>query len=140
MRTRAAIACLVASVAMSGIARGGDVAAPAPAAAGASEAAMPASGCPGRWCIKSFIAREATASRSALLRRAPPGALAYGHRLDDAVADDYRDAASLLQRLEALGTLRFATLWRGRDRALVVGIQDGGYVGVSLDDTSDDVE
>ena len=100
-------------------------------------APAPVSEYPRKWCIETWMNSRPGRIRASTSRRAPPAALT--HRSDVTVdveepPVDYTDRTSLISRLKALRHLKFATLWQGRDRALVVGVQDGGYIGVSLDD------
>jgi hypothetical protein len=101
------------------------------------------SGYPKSWCIKSWLAARPGSRRTSATTRPPPSVGSYRSetplRVDDGPID-YSDRTSLISRLKALRHAKFATLWRSRDRALVLGIQDGGYIGVSLDDprTDDD--
>lgn len=134
MRARATIIPLVSLVLGVHLARAED---PLPAPASES---MPASSYPDEWCIRSYVSRAAIRSVATRPRGTPPPAELYrpaSAPVEDPVPGANVDRASLLQRLKELKSLRFATLWRGRDRAVVLGIQDGGYLGFSLDDTTD---
>jgi hypothetical protein len=46
----------------------------------------------------------------------------------------YLDRSSVFKRLMEIRSLRLMTLWQGRDTALVFGVDDSGYLGVSLDE------
>lgn len=95
-----------------------------------------------RWCILTFI----TESRD-LRRPDDPDYDDPYYRVLNAgfasppyrsLAHDYpehADQPSPIDRLMALRRLRLMTLWRGRDSALVLGLNESGYFGVRLDDT-----
>ena len=94
---------------------------------------------PEAWCIRTYLSRSA---RPIPVSRAAPPAperlsrLTSGTGLSDApiASASYTDRSSLLERLRAFRSTPLATLWRGRDTALVLRIQDGGYFGISLAD------
>ncbi len=91
---------------------------------------------PERWCILTFIAENRPATvgshaRSALAYASHPSA-AQGPWAADEPA--YTDSSSLYHRLMSLRSVNLMTLWRGRDSALVVGINSDGLLGISLDE------
>ncbi len=98
---------------------------------------------PEAWCIETFLK---TSSRTATVsRRAPPTldrpvSIAINPVVSEAsiAATAYTDRSSLIERLKALKSRPVATLWRGRETALVLRVQDGGYFGVSIDDRRTD--
>ncbi len=100
---------------------------------------------PRAWCIKTYL--DANSRNAVVTRLAPPsldrsaGATSTGFAAGEPiVTTTYSDQSSLLERLRALKARPFATLWRGRDTALVLRIQDGGYFGVSIADTRTDAD
>ena len=95
---------------------------------------------PAEWCITTFLDERRQASPIPVTRRAAPslGSTAYPASLEaDAALTNASDSASLMNRLLELNTNRLMTLWQGRSRSLVVGVQKGGYLGVSLDEDDD---
>ena len=93
---------------------------------------------PKRWCILTYVEN----SRQFRTTADPALSFYYPSWLDqqalptdpvgDTPFDD--DRTSLLSRLEALTSMRLMTLWRGRENALVIGLNRSGYLGISLDD------
>ena len=109
------------------------------------DTATTASYYPRAWCIKTYL--DVNSRKAVVTRLAPPsldrssGVPTTGFAADaPIVTTAYTDQSSLLERLRALKARPFATLWRGRDTALVLRIQDGGYFGVSIDDTRTDAD
>lgn len=96
---------------------------------------------PDRWCIETFIAesrriRPAGAARS---RTLVPYAFSPSSA-DELLAGadpEFVDSSSLYNRLKALSKLRLMTLWRGRDSALVVALNESGILGLTLDEAAE---
>lgn len=102
---------------------------------------VPVSGYPERWCIKTYVSEIRSQADAPITRRATSASLNYRYvpiQLEEEIPEEFDDRSSLLERLKALKNVRLATLWQGRNRSLVVGVQDGGYLGVSLDNPGDD--
>ena len=90
---------------------------------------------PDRWCITTFIdrSRKIPVHRTSGIRTAETWAASTP--VFPAVSyAAYSGNSSLANRLLALRTLRIATLWRGRQQALVFGVNESGYLGVRLDE------
>lgn len=94
---------------------------------------------PARWCIEHFLARTHRSARAGLpIRRSSPAAagplsLTYAA---DSVPAPYFAPDSLINRLIEHRSWRMATLWTDRHRALYFGIDEHGYLGVSLGEAS----
>lgn len=86
----------------------------------------------GRWCIATFLA-NANSDRPHPNLSSHRSPLRLSRRVDVA-QPNYSDQSSLLSRLKGLRNFRLATLWRGRDSALVLTVIDDAYVGVRLDE------
>ena len=103
---------------------------------------------PKAWCIETFLTKL---QRPAGVRRPAPTAidrsvhrtsntLTFDEPTADLAATAYTDRSSLSERLKSLKSRPLATLWRGRETALVLRMQNGGYFGVSIDDTRYDAD
>ena len=100
---------------------------------------------PRAWCIRTYLNRSARPVP--VSRLAPPAPERLPRLTSDAGLSDapiaaaaYTDQSSLLERLRAFRSTPLATLWRGRETALVLRIQDGGYFGISLADLRTDAD
>lgn len=105
------------------------------------ETSLPVSGYPERWCIRTYVSEVRSQASVPIARTATSQSLNYRYipmQLKDEIPEEFDDRSSLLERLKALKNVRLATLWQGRNRSLVVGVQDGGYLGVSLDNPDND--
>lgn len=93
---------------------------------------------PKRWCILTYVenSRQFRASTDPELSFYFPSWLDQQALPTDPVGHTPfdEDRTSLLSRLEALTSIRLMTLWRGRENALVIGLNRSGYLGISLDD------
>ena len=145
MRKHIAITCLSALLGFSQTATADAQDDPRVDAASRDETAATDAYYPRAWCIKTFLNTNSRATT--VTRLAPPSldrsrSLATnGFAADAPIVDTaYVDQSSLMERLRALKARPFATLWRGRDTALVLRIQDGGYFGVSVDDKRTDAD
>ncbi|MEM9404164.1 MAG: hypothetical protein AAGA44_16975 [Pseudomonadota bacterium] len=103
---------------------------------------------PDAWCIDSFLA--AAQQPANIARRAKPsldstpGIVRRTSTLNAPAPDlssaVYADRSSFMERLRSLKSRPLATLWRGQDTALVLRVQNGGYFGISIDDTRYDAD
>jgi len=95
---------------------------------------------PSRWCIEDFLARNRsnhpTRSRSVTY---PATASGYfdGEDIEAVPARSSRWSETLIGRIIEQRSLRFATLWTGRDSVLYLGLDDHGTLGVSLGERVD---
>ena len=87
----------------------------------------------GRWCIETFLAKE-KAERSSEAHGSRVLSTYRPLRHGTVAEPTYSDQSSLLSRLKGLRNFRLATLWRGKDSALVLTVIDDAYVGVRLDE------
>lgn len=87
----------------------------------------------GRWCIATFLANKKDTPRHSI-RTSRPSAHSSRLRHASVAQPYYSDQSSLSSRLKGLRNFRLATLWRGRDSALVLTVIDDAYVGVRLDE------
>ena len=86
---------------------------------------------PDRWCVKTFV----RSNRGDLPDRQSSAFIpGDGSYLLPTNSPLYSNDSSLASRLIALRTMRLATLWRGRNQALVVGLSKSGYLGIRLDE------
>ena len=100
---------------------------------------------PKAWCIRTYLSNSA---RPIPVSRVAPPAPERLSRLTSTLdhaeapiaASSYSDRSSLLERLRAFRSTPLATLWRGRDTALVLRVQDGGYFGISVADLRTDAD
>lgn len=103
---------------------------------------------PDAWCIDSFLAAAQRPANTAGRAKPPldsmPGMVRRTSTLGAPAADlssaVYTDRSSLMERLRSLKSRPLATLWRGQDTALVLRVQNGGYFGISVDDTRYDAD
>ncbi len=114
---------------------------------------------PDRWCLKqspthrrrmAAIALQPSSRRSyrsmgGAPGHNPPSAMTLSARATATTADELRldtsgNDQSLLDRIRSIDSHRLATLWRGKERALFVGLQSGRYFGVSLERKDADAE
>lgn len=103
--------------------------APERGAAEANPQAMTVRGYPARWRLESH----------AIVRPPRPIASTPRRRNQPADIDDATNSRrTLAEYLRAIEGRRLLTLWRGQNRSLVVGFQNGGYFGVSLGITPKD--
>lgn len=102
---------------------------------------VPASAYPERWCIKTFL-NERRQDQPVLVSRLPaPGHAVYTSAdllVTDVASAGAADSASLMNRLRNLHADSLMTLWKGRSRSLVLGVQKGGYLGVRMDEEADE--
>lgn len=84
-----------------------------------------------RWSIPAFVRDSARHSAvGAPLRYVPA---AHTTRWYSSSSPTYTDTSAPMNRIKALKKLRVATLWRGRNSSLVLGLVDQRYFGVRLD-------
>ena len=98
---------------------------------------------PKAWCIRTYLsnsARPIPVSRVAAPERLSRLTSTLDHAEAPIAASSYSDRSSLLERLRAFRSTPLATLWRGRDTALVLRVQDGGYFGISVADLRADAD
>ena len=140
MRKHIAISCLGALLGLTQTATADVNEDPNVDSASRDNATATASYYPRAWCIKTYL--DANSRNAVVTRLAPPSLDRSASAASSGIAADqqfattaYTDQSSLIERLRSLKARPFATLWRGRDTALVLRIQDGGYFGVSVDDT-----
>lgn len=88
-----------------------------------------------RWCILTFIRQSQRRNHAPV--RLPAGAAYLAgstsvYRMMNQPA--YSGATSFFSRLNTARGIRLATLWKGRESSLVLGVDNDGYLGFRLDD------
>lgn len=111
-----------------------DVRGDAAAEASSDALGVDPAGYPERWSIKSFLSGHARQATTVARRTAPVHA---APRIRSSLRDDSRaayaqDRTSLAGRLQQLSALKSMTVWQGRRQAIVVGLQNGRYFGLSI--------
>lgn len=96
----------------------------------AAEARLGEAAAADRWSIRAFLRRSESRTNPRRQAHAPP---ARSDRWYRSAYAQYTDTSSPLSRLKALRNWRLATLWRGRESSLVLGLVDDAYFGVRLD-------
>lgn len=90
---------------------------------------------PSRWCIEDYLARNRRMRPARVSNTSHPAAAVSfvdGAVLGTVSNEQSRWGNTLIGRIIEQRSLRFATLWTGRDSALYFGLDDHGTLGVSL--------